>query len=75
VQFVTATCGPIDGQATTAMLNNAATLHAFTGENFYKKKAREESHLFTFYSRYDGETFQGIMPDTGTAGTSTAGEL
>jgi hypothetical protein len=57
------------------MLNNAVILYAFTGENLYKEKAREESHLFTFYSRYDGETFQGIMPDTGEAGTSTAGEL
>jgi hypothetical protein len=57
------------------MLNNAATLHALTGEDPYREKAREESHLFTFYSRYDGETFQGIMPDTGAAGTSTAGEL
>jgi hypothetical protein len=75
MQFVTATYGPIDGQATTAMLNNAATLHAFTGEDPYRKKAREESHLFTFYNRYDGETFQGIIPDTGAAGTSTAGEL
>jgi hypothetical protein len=75
VQFVTATCGPIDGQATTTMLNNAAILHALTGENPYKKKARKKSHLFTFYNRYDGETFQGIMPDTGAAGTSTAGEL
>jgi hypothetical protein len=36
VQFVTATCGPIDGQATTAMLNNAATLHALTGEDPYR---------------------------------------
>jgi hypothetical protein len=75
VQFVTATYGPIDGQTTTAMLNNAATLHAFTSENSYKKKAREKSHLFTFYSRYDGETFQGIILDTGAVGTFTAGEL
>jgi hypothetical protein len=75
VRFITVTCGPIDGQTTTAMLNNAAILHALIGENPYKKKARKKSHLFTFYNRYDGETFQGIMPDTGAAGTSIAGEL
>jgi hypothetical protein len=57
------------------MFNNAATLHALTGEDPYREKAREESHFFTFYNRYDGETFQGIIPDTGAAGTSTAGEL
>jgi hypothetical protein len=75
VQFITAIYGPIDGQATIAMLNNAATLHALTGEDPYREKARKKSHLFTFYSRYDGEIFQGIIPDTGAAGTSTAGEL
>jgi hypothetical protein len=56
------------------MLKNAAAMHEFTGVNSYNQQAQEKSHLFTFYSRYDANTFQGIMPDTGAAGVSTAGE-
>jgi hypothetical protein len=72
-QFLTI-CGPINGQITTTILNNAATMHEFTGVNPYNQQAQEKSHLFTFYSRYDANTFQGIMPDTGVAGVSTTGE-
>jgi hypothetical protein len=56
------------------MLNNAAAMHGFTGVDSYNQQAQEKSHLFTFYSRYDANTFQGIMPDTVAAGVSTAGE-
>jgi hypothetical protein len=49
-------------------------MHEFTGVNFYNQQAQEKSHLFTFYSKYDANTFQNIMPDTGAAGVSTAGE-
>jgi hypothetical protein len=56
------------------MLNNAAAMHGFTGVDLYNQQAQEKSHLFTFYSRYDANTFQGIMPDTDAAGVSTAGE-
>jgi hypothetical protein len=73
-QFLTI-CGPIDGQITTTLLNNAAAAHGITGiDSFEKRKPRKESHLFVFYSRYDGNIFQGIMPNTGAAGISTAGE-
>jgi hypothetical protein len=74
-QFLT-TCGPIDGKLTTTILNNIATAHGVTGSDPYETQAPKElPHLFTFASRYDGDTFQGIMPDTGAAGISTAGEL
>jgi hypothetical protein len=56
------------------MLNNAAVMHEFTGVNPYNQQAQEKSHLFTFYSRYDANTFQGIMPDINAAGVSTTGE-
>jgi hypothetical protein len=73
-QFFT-TCGPINGQITIILLDNAAAAHGITGiDPFEERKPREESHLFVFYSRYDGNIFQGIMPDTGAAGISTAGE-
>jgi hypothetical protein len=73
-QFFTI-CGPINGQITIILLDNAAAAHGITGiDPFEKRKPREESHLFVFYSRCDGNIFQGIMPDIGAAGISTAGE-
>jgi hypothetical protein len=73
-QFLTI-CGPINGQITTILLDNAAAAHGITGiDSFEKRKSRKEFHLFVFYSRYDGNIFQGIMPNTGAAGISTAGE-
>ncbi|KAK1914262.1 hypothetical protein P3342_007508 [Pyrenophora teres f. teres] len=48
-QFLTATCGTVDGETMA-------------------------SHLFTLDHRYGREQFQGIMPDTGAAGVSTAGK-
>jgi hypothetical protein len=68
-------CGPINGQITIILFNNAAAAHEITGiDSFEKRKPREEFHLFVFYSRYDSNIFQGIMPDIGAAGISTAGE-
>jgi hypothetical protein len=37
-QFLT-TCGPINGQITTTMLNNAAAMHGFTGVDPYNQQA------------------------------------
>jgi hypothetical protein len=69
------TYSPIDGQITITLLDNAAAAHGITGiDSFEERKPREEFHLFVFYSRYDGNIFQGIIPDTGAAGISTAGE-
>jgi hypothetical protein len=73
-QFFTI-CGPINGQITIILLDNAAAAHKITGiDPFEKRKPRKESHLFVFYSRYDGNIFQSIMPNTGAAGIFTAGE-
>jgi hypothetical protein len=73
-QFLTI-CGPINGQITTILLNNAVAAHGITGiDSFEERKPRKESHLFVFYSRYDGNIFQSIMPNTSAAGISTAGE-
>jgi hypothetical protein len=68
-------CGPINGQITITLLNNAAAAHGITEiDSFEERKPREEFHLFVFHSRYDGNIFQGIMPDTGAAGISIVGE-
>jgi hypothetical protein len=73
-QFFT-TCGSINGQITITLLNNAAAAHGITGINpFEERKPRKKSHLFVFYSRYDGNIFQDIMPNTGAAGIFTADE-
>jgi hypothetical protein len=74
-QFLTI-YGPINGKFITTILNNIAIAYGVTESNFYETQASKElPHFFTFASRYDGEIFQGIMPDTGAAGIFTAGEL
>ncbi|KAF1360357.1 hypothetical protein EJ07DRAFT_165511 [Lizonia empirigonia] len=74
-QFNTAACGTIDGQALTINLNDAAATHAITGIDPYASEtAKEAPHMFTFDHRYGAHCFQGIMPDTGAAGVSTAGK-
>ena len=60
-----------NGERTIAILQDQAVFHAITGEDV-SKEPTQESSTFTL-DRYSSETFQGIMPDTGAAGVSTAG--
>lgn len=72
--YNTSSCGKIDGQAVVSRLNDAAALHAITREDPYVEgDAAEDPQLFSFDTRYGADIFQGIMPDTGAAGVSTAG--
>jgi hypothetical protein len=74
-QFNTTVCWTVNGHAITTILSNAATAHAITGIDPYDEtKVTEEPCMFTFDLRYGVHTFQGIMPDTGAAGISTAGK-
>jgi hypothetical protein len=74
-QFLTI-YGPINGKLTTTILNNIATAYGVTESDSYETQASKElPHFFTFASRYDGDIFQGIMPDISAAGIFTAGEL
>jgi hypothetical protein len=74
-QFLTI-CGLINSKLTTTILNNTAIIYEITEFDPYETQAPKElPHFFTFASRYDSDIFQGIMPDTGAAGISTAGEL
>ena len=67
--------GEVDGLETIAILNDQTTRHAITKENMFdEKNYQSNSSTFTFNDRYSSETFQGIMPDSGAAGISTAGE-
>ena len=73
-QFNTSACGVVDGKALAARLSEAAVAHAITLVDLYSP-AKEAAHLFTLDHRYGANRFQGIMPDTGAAGVSTAGEM
>lgn len=68
--------GSIDGPQTIAILNDQSVLHALTKEDIFKDKGNEldDKSAFTFSHQYSSSIFQGIMPDTGAAGVSTAGE-
>ena len=69
---------PIKEENTVAILQDQAVFHAITGGDISKQLGQEQpkvqSTVFTL-DRYNADTFQGIMPDTGAAGVSTAGQL
>jgi hypothetical protein len=66
--------GPIHGDSTLSHLNNNRAFHAVTGIDIFNRTANdvEPFDIFTL-NRYSNHVFQGIMPDTGAAGISTAG--
>lgn len=55
-----------------AILNKITGYHSFDPSSC--QNPRLGSETFTFYDRYSFENFQGIMPDSGTAGAPTASE-
>ena len=65
--------GEVNGLETVEILNNQATFHALTKSDIFNKPAAT-SHTTFVIDRYSSESFQGIMPDSGAAGISTAGE-
>lgn len=75
--WITSTPGPADPYKVISTLLNQAAYHAITKHdpfNTISTSLDEDIHsIFTFNSRYSSETFQGIMPDTGASGISTAG--
>jgi hypothetical protein len=67
--------GEIDGIQTVAILNNQLAYYAFTKDNVFEQQVNKHTtDVFTFEGRYLSDTFQGIMPDTGASGVSSAGE-
>jgi hypothetical protein len=60
----------VKGLETIAILNNQSAMHWITKTNIFKT----ENSTFTVSGRYSSDVFQGIMPDSGAAGVSTAGE-
>jgi hypothetical protein len=64
--------GEINRPETVAILNDYSVFHSLTKTDVFNLPA--EPLAFTFDSQYSSETFQGIMPDSGAAGVSTAGQ-
>jgi hypothetical protein len=64
--------GQVDGLKTVSLLQDQTVAHIITRNDMFQHPY--ETSAFTFEGRYSSETFQGIMPDTGAAGISTAGE-
>jgi len=65
--------GKVDGIQTVAVLNDQSTLHSIIKLDIFNKL--KESFAFSFNNRYSANVFYSIMPDTGAAGVSIAGEL
>jgi hypothetical protein len=68
----------INGTQTVAILNDQSTLHMITGQDPFDKNELAEPgpnkiSTFTFDNCYSSNIFQGIMPNSGTAGVLTAG--
>jgi hypothetical protein len=55
-------------------LQNTAFMHRLTGEDVYKKIPDEAPSLFMMEDRYTRQVYQGILPDSGAANTSTVGK-
>ncbi|KAI0995922.1 hypothetical protein K3495_g12260 [Podosphaera aphanis] len=66
--------GEVRGAQILAVLDDQAVHHTLTKEDkFQQILPQEPIEAFTFDGRYSADQFQGIMPDTGAAGVSTAG--
>ncbi|KAK6218082.1 hypothetical protein QIS74_02513 [Colletotrichum tabaci] len=62
-----------DGGALTSYLADRSVRHRLTKTDEYREKPKGEATTFTL-DRYSSEVFQGILPDTGAANFSTAGQ-
>ncbi|KAL0929723.1 uncharacterized protein CTRU02_215366 [Colletotrichum truncatum] len=65
----------IDGNRIATILADQSTRHAITKEDLFRNQPepKELPSQFTLEGRYSAQNFQGIMPDSGAAGFSTAG--
>lgn len=68
-QFLTE-FGEINGFKAMPILNDQSVRHEITRSDVFTNSY----NIFTVNRRYSSDAFQGIMPDSGAAGISTAGE-
>jgi hypothetical protein len=68
--------GEVDGARIISILNDQSTYHFFTKDDIFQQRQADGQAMdvFTLDNRYSSDTFQGIMPDTGASGVSSAGE-
>lgn len=69
--------GNVEGTCTVAVLNDQSALHSITRSDIFNEPQTHKPQIreiFSFDDRYSEQIFHGIMPDTGAAGVSTAGE-
>jgi hypothetical protein len=64
--------GEIDGIRTIECLNDQSVFHSVTKTDVFSEPI--DTSTFSFDERYSSGVFHGIIPDTGAAGVSTAGE-
>jgi hypothetical protein len=67
----------INGIQTVSILNDHSVYYTFTKDDMFKLSSTHNpliSSAFTFDNRYLSYEFQGIMPDSGAARISLAGE-
>jgi hypothetical protein len=67
--------GEIDSIQTVAILNDQSAYYALTKDDVFDQQVNKHTtNVFTFEGRYSSNTFQGIMPNTGASGVSSARE-
>jgi hypothetical protein len=68
--------GEVDGSRIISILNDQSTYHFFTKDDIFQQRQADGQavEVFTLDNRYSSDTFQGIMPDTGASGVSSAGK-
>jgi hypothetical protein len=68
--------GEVDGIRMISILNDQSAYHFFTKDDIFQQRQAngQAIEVFTLDNRYSSDTFQGIMPDTGASGVSSAGE-
>ncbi|KAI6245385.1 hypothetical protein HI914_06590 [Erysiphe necator] len=65
-------CGSVNLHQTLSILHNQSIFHAVTKHDIFKEKIDTKQNQIE--SRHSEREFQGIMPDSGAAGVSFAGE-
>jgi hypothetical protein len=70
--------GEINGTQAISILNDQSAYHMFTKDDVFESSDKQAqlptSSTFTLDNRYSSYEFHGIMPDSGAAGISSAGE-
>ncbi|KAF7926616.1 hypothetical protein EAE99_005811 [Botrytis elliptica] len=73
--------GSVNGAYVAELLGRQSLMHTYLQNDQFNQsyekyeKSDDSNEVFQFQDRYSANTFQGIIPDTGASGVSTAGEF